>query len=225
MALVSSGPSADAAWDLALDGAGRVVLGGFTGTPTGRAVTVVRLDPDGIPDASFGTDGVATARFGVGGVTDGISAVAVDGDRIVTADVAGGRLAVARFVGYDDPVLTASPGPAVFTEHGPAVPVDPGLTLTADLRLAGATVAIDGTVAAQDVLTFTPAGNVTGTFDPTSGVLTLAGADTAAVYQQVLRSVAYQNTAPAPDARPRTIRVVAQTGVPRTPGRRPPAGR
>lgn len=46
----------------------------------------------------------------------------------------------------------------------------------------------------EDALSFTSAGNITGSFDTGTGRLTLKGRDSKANYQTVLRSVTYENT-------------------------------
>jgi uncharacterized delta-60 repeat protein len=50
----------DALFDVALDGAGRIVAAGGTGGRFGDEFTVVRYRPDGALDTSFGGDGVVT---------------------------------------------------------------------------------------------------------------------------------------------------------------------
>ena len=78
--------------------------------------------------------------------------------------------------------------------RGPSV-VAPTLTLTVanTTTLSGATVSIGNFHAGQDVLAFTKVGNITGTFNSTTGTLTLTGSDTVANYQQVLRSVTFDS--------------------------------
>ena len=46
-----------------------------------------------------------------------------------------------------------------------------------------------------------------------NGVLTLSGTDTAANYQQVLRTIAYDNAATSPDGSSRVLSIVASDGV------------
>ncbi len=68
--------------------------------------------------------------------------------------------------------------------------------------LTGATVTISG-YKSGDLLQFTDTANITGSFDTTTGVLTLTGSDTVANYQAALRSVTYVST--SLDASARTI--------------------
>ena len=80
--------------------------------------------------------------------------------------------------------------------------------------LSGATVRIanllDGT---SEVLAATAAGNITVSYNSTTGELTLGGSDSLANYQQVLRSVTYNNTASSPNLMARTIEFTANDGT------------
>ncbi|MCU1449635.1 MAG: Ig family protein, partial [Acidimicrobiales bacterium] len=68
-----------------------------------------------------------------------------------------------------------------------------------DANLAGATVSITaGFQNGADVLAFTPLGNITGSYNSATGVLTLSGSDTVANYQTALRSATFRNTSDTP---------------------------
>jgi len=90
---------------------------------------------------------------------------------------------------------------------GNPVAIDPGVSVTASAMLTGATVAIElGFVPSEDALSLpSPVGNVTASYAPLTGVLTLSGTDTGANYQAALRSVTYTDTAPVANTSPRTI--------------------
>ena len=65
--------------------------------------------------------------------------------------------------------------------------------------LVGATVSISGNYRnGQDVLSFTNIASITGTWNATTGTLTLTGVNTLADYQAALQSVTYENTSPNP---------------------------
>ncbi|MFM9972769.1 MAG: DUF4347 domain-containing protein, partial [Burkholderiales bacterium] len=49
-----------------------------------------------------------------------------------------------------------------------------------------------------DVLTFTPTGNITGSYDSNTGILTLSGTDTKANYATVIGSIRYKSTSDNP---------------------------
>ncbi|WP_460676511.1 LamG-like jellyroll fold domain-containing protein [Hymenobacter coalescens] len=92
------------------------------------------------------------------------------------------------------PALAAIETAAInYNEGAPAVQVTNSLTVAypGGTNLTGATVQITNYVAGEDELTFTPAGNVTGSF--AGGTLALSGTAAPGVYQTVLRSVRYRN--------------------------------
>lgn len=104
-------------------------------------------------------------------------------------------------------VTDSNPTHNVVGGSGP-VAVDPHITVNdpAEQNLAGATVRFrSGFAAGQDVLSFTPTANITGSYNATTGVLTLIGTAPADEYQTVLRSVTYQNTSITPSTTPREI--------------------
>ncbi len=122
------------------------------------------------------------------------------------------------------PVITTSGGVTTFTESvsGSPVPIDDNLT-TSDpdnTTLASATVSITGSFqAAQDVLAFandgTTMGDITASYNPSTGVLTLTstGANASlAQWQAALRSVTYSNSSDAPNTANRTVSFVVNDG-------------
>jgi hypothetical protein len=114
------------------------------------------------------------------------------------------------------PLITTSAGAANYREGSPAIAIDPGLTLTdADTsNLVGATVAITANfVSPQDVLSFTNQSGITGTYDPTTGILRLTGTSAVANYRTALQSVTYLNTSQNPSTAPRTVTFTADDGT------------
>jgi len=117
----------------------------------------------------------------------------------------------------DAPVLSLEAGAITYTENEAAVAV--AVTLEASdadhAMLAGATVAIGANfLAGADVLEVTTTGtNITASYDSATGVLSLSGTDTVAAYQQVLRSVTYQNTSENPSTATRTVIFEVSDGV------------
>ncbi|MEY4753141.1 MAG: hypothetical protein RJA44_816, partial [Pseudomonadota bacterium] len=107
----------------------------------------------------------------------------------------------------DAPVLAVA-NTLAYTENDAATAIDPSLTLS-DVDssiLSGATVSIGtGFASGQDVLGFTNQNSITGTYDTTTGVLTLSGSATVAQYQAALRSVTYFNSSEAPSTAARTV--------------------
>ncbi|MCT7958467.1 hypothetical protein [Laspinema palackyanum] len=102
-----------------------------------------------------------------------------------------------------------------FISNSGTVPiVDPiALTLTDvdSTEMTGATITIRNLLdGANEVLSATPVGNITASYS--NGVLTLSGTDTRANYQQVLRSLTYNNTAASPNPLARTIEFTVTDG-------------
>ncbi|MGZ5526497.1 MAG: DUF4347 domain-containing protein [Methylomonas sp.] len=102
-----------------------------------------------------------------------------------------------------------------FTEGGPAVKIaDIDVIVTAGSNsvspnLSGMTITISNLLdgAAESLAATTSGTSITASYN--AGVLTLSGADTAANYQTVLRSVTYNNSSNAPNTTSRIINVVA----------------
>ena len=94
------------------------------------------------------------------------------------------------------PAISLGAGTSVFQEHHAAEPIDANLAVT-DPRcvlLTGASVQLTGYVAGEDSLGFVNQPRISGSWNSTSGILTLVGFATVAQYQAALRSVTYQNT-------------------------------
>jgi HSP20 family molecular chaperone IbpA len=107
---------------------------------------------------------------------------------------------------------------ATFTSGGGPVGIadaDASLSDVDSANLASLIVTItnrqDG---ANEILAANTSGtSITASFDADTGVLTLSGSDTVANYQQVLRSITYNNTATTPTGSSRSITFVASDGV------------
>lgn len=96
------------------------------------------------------------------------------------------------------------------TSNRPATPITSTLAVsdTAGNMISGATVQITGSYQqGQDVLAFTSASGITGSFDATTGTLTLTGTATAAAYQAALRTVTYQNSSASVSGQTRTVTI------------------
>ena len=107
---------------------------------------------------------------------------------------------------------------AAWTEDAGAVAitdVDAELIDVDSINLSLLTVTItnqlDGT--AELLLADTTGTSITASYDSGTGVLTLSGSDTIAMYQQVLRTITYDNTSDNPNTTARSITFVANDGV------------
>jgi hypothetical protein len=95
------------------------------------------------------------------------------------------------------PAVTTSSGCTAYVKHSPAVAVDSLLTVSDpdDATLDSARVRISANFEYGDDLTFTDQNGISGSYDDTTGVLTLTGTASKAQYQAALRSVRYRNLA------------------------------
>ena len=110
--------------------------------------------------------------------------------------------------------ITTSSGTTLYTEGDSATAIDADVTLSvpASSTITGATIAIStGFQVDQDVLSFTDADGITGSYDSSNGTLTLTGSATSASYQSALRAVLYENTSEAPDITDRIVTYTLQT--------------
>ena len=102
----------------------------------------------------------------------------------------------------------SDPGPADATVPADATAPDG----SAPQFLYGAVVAVEDHVGGEDVLNFTDANGISGTFDPDSGLLILSGTGSYDAYQAAIRSITYQNASESPIAGARTISIRLDDG-------------
>ena len=109
-----------------------------------------------------------------------------------------------------------------YTENQAATPINSAITVSDvdSAALASATVSITGNFASgQDVLGFINGpgmGNISGSYNPATGVLNLTSAGataTLAQWQTALRAVTYLNSSDAPSTLARTVRFVVNDGL------------
>ena len=96
------------------------------------------------------------------------------------------------------PTVTTSAGCTAYSEHTAAVPIDGQVAVSDpdDTTLASATVQISpASFQGGDDLLFTDQNGISGSYDDSTGVLTLTGTASVADYQAALRSVRYRNLA------------------------------
>ncbi|MBL1199005.1 MAG: hypothetical protein FWK04_07950 [Nostoc sp. GBBB01] len=114
----------------------------------------------------------------------------------------------------DAPVAVTTNSALSYTENATTA-IDLAITLS-DLdstNLVNATVSISsGFVSGEDVLAFTNQNGISGSYNSSTGVLTLTGSSTVANYQTALRSITYTNTSDNPTTTPRTISFLVNDG-------------
>jgi lipopolysaccharide export system protein LptA len=166
---------------------------GITGTynPTNGALTLsgtatVEQYQTALRSVTFATPtaGLLGVRTISMVVTDGLGASSVSVPLTVTV---GANVAPV--------VSTTLLSPLVYTAGSGAKVLDPGVGVADNSSyLTGATVTITAGKTSTDLLNFTPANGITGSYDSTSGVLTLNGNATAAQYREVLRTMTFSTT-------------------------------
>ncbi len=117
----------------------------------------------------------------------------------------------------DAPVLAGiETTPLVYTENATATIITNSITVTDvdDTNIESAVISISGNYqSGQDILSFTNANGITGTWNAVSGTLNLAGSSTLANYQLALRSVRYFNNSENPSTLSRTISFSVNDGT------------
>jgi VCBS repeat-containing protein len=228
---VASGAIAGTVTDTAANDTFTSLTGNFSATDvdTGDGMTW----SVGGGTVQVGTYGTLTLNASTGGYTYVVNAAAVNALQagstptdVFTAtvtDTAGAtttQTLTVTVTGVNDrPVGTVSGGATTFTEGNNVVStpvvIDSGVTVSDvdNANLTGATVSIgSGFATGQDVLGFTTMGSITGSYNATTGVLTLSGTATVAQYQAALRTVTYTNTSETPSTAARTINFVVNDG-------------
>ncbi|MFI5428897.1 beta strand repeat-containing protein [Aeromicrobium sp. UC242_57] len=148
---------------------------------------------------NLGSGGPSPATRVIGfRVTDGSASDATSNTVISNVTIAAANVA---------PSLSGA-GALEYTENDTATAISPALVLTDvdNPTLTGATASITGNLSAgQDRLSFTNAAPITGSYNASTGVLTLSGTATVAEYQAALRAVKYHNTSDTPSTVTRTV--------------------
>ena len=102
----------------------------------------------------------------------------------------------ANFFNDPAPTLATTPTDLIYSAGSGARVIDPNFTITdsSSLFYGHASVSLQGYVQGDDMLNFVNTTNITGSFDVTTGILTLSGSDTPADFQAALRTVTYTDS-------------------------------
>ena len=118
--------------------------------------------------------------------------------------------------GVNDAPTGADAGATLaFSEGDGASVIDSTLTLTDvdDTNLESATIQItSGYQSGEDVLAFTDQSGITGSWNSSTGTLSLSGSATKAQYETALESITYNNTSDTPDTTNRTVTWIVNDG-------------
>ncbi len=116
----------------------------------------------------------------------------------------------------DAPVQASIEGTALsYNENAGAIAITSTIAITDvdDVNIESAIVAITANyVNGQDVLGFTNQNGITGSWNATTGELTLTGSATVAQYQAALRSITYTNSSETPSTLTRTVSFTVNDG-------------
>jgi len=116
---------------------------------------------------------------------------------------------------FSSPVVNTTTSALSYTENDAPIIIDSELTITDvyGMALVGATVSItSGYTSGEDVLSFIPQLDITGSFNATTGVLTLEGSTMVENYETVLRTVVYRNTSDNPTTTQRAVEFTVNDG-------------
>ncbi len=117
----------------------------------------------------------------------------------------------------DAPVLAGiETTPLVYTENAAAVAITGTITVADvdDTNIESAVVSVSGNYqSGQDILSFTNANGITGTWNSGSGIMNLTGTASLANYQLALRNVRYFNNSENPSALSRTVSFTVNDGA------------
>ena len=173
-----------------------------SGAPQGNEFLVnnTTIDSQSNPSVAIATDGnfvISWQSFGQDGSSDGIYAQLYKNNGV-------------------PPTITSGSASALAYIENATTTIDSGITVSDvdSLNLASATVSItSGFISAQDILAFTNQNGITGSYNSSTGVLTLTGSSTIANYQTALRSITYTNSSDNPSTTPRTVSFVVNDGT------------
>ncbi|MCA8836461.1 MAG: hypothetical protein K8963_01220, partial [Proteobacteria bacterium] len=187
-----------------------------------RYLGFATVTTDGSGNATFNTTLAATV--GLGEFVTATATVDLGGGNYGSTSEFAANMAAGNPIPFIDLDADDSSGAGVtnfvnsFTEDGgPVTLADSDATLT-DLDSANLTSLTVTITNLQDGVLELLAADTTGTsitasYDSGTGVLTLSGSDTVANYEQVLRTVTYDNTSDSPTTSTRVIQFVANDGT------------
>jgi VCBS repeat-containing protein len=191
--------------------------------PDGDTLTVVRVDTTGTK-GSVSINPSGTIHYDPNGqfqnltagqsATDSFSYTVSDGFSTATEEVGVTVLGV-----NEPPVLSnVETSPLTYQAQAAAVPITSTLTISDadDATIGGATVSItSGFLSGSDTLGFTNQNGITGSYDSSTGVLTLTGNALIADYQAALRSVTFftSDSSASPAARMVSFTVIDSLGA------------
>lgn len=165
-----------------------------------------------IADASGNWVSIMTTAFALG---DSITAQAKAPGQCFSGGISSGT-SFTIVVDNVPPVLGGASPNLAYTENAASTALSSVITITDpdDIEIDGATISIAGNYnPAEDVLSCSPSGGISASFDSGTGVLTLSGISSLTNYQTALRNVLYSNSSENPSTLQRTVEFVVNDGL------------
>jgi sugar lactone lactonase YvrE len=185
----------------AIAGTGGLVYGSYFGGSGNEAVSTAVL---------------SQGRFYIGGQSFSASGIATPGAySTVRSGTSDGFIAAFTI---NQPPTVATSGILSYSEGSGAVVIDPAITVSDPdtPNLVGATITISGNYASpEDQLVFDNLNSwgITGTWNPATATMTLAGTSSVANYQAALGAVRYSNASDNPSTATRTLSFTVNDGT------------
>jgi len=175
--LTKIGGKSDSANSVALQGDGKIVVGGYAFAPNNNDFAVARYNANGTLDTAFNGTGKATADFSKLDYGRSV-AVQSDGKIVIAGDAAHGdgrAFAVARFNANGTPDISFNKTGKVTTDFGSGNAEARGVAVQSDGKIVVAGFAsMDGTEKVA-LIRYNPDGTLDTSFGGTGKVLTLVG--------------------------------------------------
>jgi uncharacterized delta-60 repeat protein len=152
VAITTTGPAGAAALDMLVQPDGKILLGGYSRQGGSEGFALVRYNPNGSPDRTFGGDGLVTTPSGIGQNFEGINGLALTPDgKIVAAGATVDQnfnvvLALLRYrangsldttFGGDGKIFTAIPNASVFACEDVALQADGKIVVVGGVLFPG----------------------------------------------------------------------------------------
>ena len=145
----------------------------------------------------FAVDDSSATTFTSGATRQTFDTTADDATSKVAA--AGVTIGTSITAANDAPVATAG-ATLAYSENSSAAAIDATVTLSDvdDTQITGATVTLSSGFTSGDTLGFSTQNGISGSYNSSTGVLTLSGTATVAQYQAALRTVTYSSSSEDP---------------------------
>ena len=145
----------------------------------------------------FAVDDSSATTFTSGATRQTFDTTADDATSKVAA--AGVTIGTSITAANDAPVATAG-ATLAYSENSSAAAIDATVTLSDvdDTQITGATVTLSSGFTSGDTLGFSTQNGISGSYNSSTGVLTLSGSATVAQYQSALRTVTYSSSSEDP---------------------------